>query len=145
MLANIFLVFHMLLYFTRLKAHEISCKIWETRKIFPILHLKRWHNNYLLYEASCNNYFIVKCFLKSNVARVILLHQACLIWFNANLVEAKTTSTSLTWLHFYLHISIPIFCTLPICFVHDGLLQSICFWMFCSKHSITFEKTYLLS
>ena len=25
-------------YFTRLKAREISCKIWETRKIFPILH-----------------------------------------------------------------------------------------------------------
>ena len=29
--------------------------------------------------------------------------------------------------------------------VPDGLLQSICFWMFCSKHSITFENTYLLS
>ena len=30
------------------------------------------------------------------------------------------------------------------CFVFDGLLQSIYFQMFCSKHSITFG-TYLLS
>ena len=30
--------------------------------------------------------------------------------------------------------------TLFICFVLDGLLQSIWFWMFCSKHSISFEK-----
>ena len=38
-----------------------------------------------------------------------------------------------------------ILCTLFICFVLDGLLQSICFRMFCSIHSITFENTYLLS
>ena len=48
----------------------------------------------------------------------------------------------LTALHF--HISIRIFCNLFICLVFDGLLQSICFRMFCSKHSITFD-TYLLS
>ena len=48
----------------------------------------------------------------------------------------------LTALHF--HISIRIFCNLFLCLVFDGLLQSICFRMFCSKHSITFD-TYLLS
>ena len=45
----------------------------------------------------------------------------------------------------YFHISIRIFCNLFICLVFDGLLQSICFRMFCSKHSITFENTYPLS
>ena len=44
----------------------------------------------------------------------------------------------------YFHISIRIFCNLFICLVFDGLLQSICFRMFCSKHSITFD-TYLLN
>ena len=34
-------------YFTRLKAREISCKIWETRKIFPILHSAPCDNNYI--------------------------------------------------------------------------------------------------
>ena len=49
----------------------------------------------------------------------------------------------LTSLYFY--ISIRMFCTLFICLVFDGLLQSICFRMFCSQHSITFENTHLLS
>ena len=44
----------------------------------------------------------------------------------------------------YFHISIRMFCNLFICLVFDGLLQSIYFRMFCSKHSITFD-TYLLS
>ena len=44
----------------------------------------------------------------------------------------------------YFDISIRIFCNLFICLVFDGLLQSIYFRMFCSKHSITFD-TYLLS
>ena len=37
-------------YFTRLKVREISCKIWETRKIFPILHSAPYDNNYLLID-----------------------------------------------------------------------------------------------
>ena len=37
-----------------------------------------------------------------------------------------------------LHISIKIFCILFICFVLDGLRESICCRMFFSKHSITF-------
>ena len=73
------------------------------------------------------------------------LHRACSIYINVNLVEAKTANTNLTWLYFYLHISIQIFCTLLICFALDGLLQSNCFRMFYSKHSITFDNTYLLS
>ena len=44
----------------------------------------------------------------------------------------------------YFHVSIRIFCNLFICLVFDGFLQSVCFRMFCSKHSITFEM-YLLS
>ena len=44
----------------------------------------------------------------------------------------------------YFHISIQIFCNLFSYFVFDGLLQSIYFQMFCSKHSIIFD-TYLLS
>ena len=44
----------------------------------------------------------------------------------------------------YFHISIRMFCNLFICLVFDGLLQSIYFWIFCSKHSIAFD-TYLLS
>ena len=78
------------------------------------------------------------CLLKSNVARVILL---------TKFVEAKTTSTNLTLFYLHLHISIRIFCMYSVnfCFVFHGLLQSNCFQMFCSKHSITFENTYLLS
>ena len=45
----------------------------------------------------------------------------------------------------YFRISIWIFCTQFICLVFDGLLQWICFRMFCSKHSITLENTYLIS
>ena len=44
----------------------------------------------------------------------------------------------------YFHISNRIFCNLFTCLVFDGLLQSIYFRKFCSKHSIDFE-TYLLS
>ena len=46
---------------------------------------------------------------------------------------------------FYFQISSRVFCTLFICLVFSGLLKSICFRMFCSKHLITFEITYLLS
>ena len=46
---------------------------------------------------------------------------------------------------FYFNISILIFWTLFICFVFDGLLWLIHFRMFCSKHSIAFENTCLLS
>ena len=46
----------------------------------------------------------------------------------------------------YFSISISIFSTqLIFWYLFDGLLQSICFRMFCSKHSITFENTYLVS
>ena len=45
----------------------------------------------------------------------------------------------------YFGISIWILCTQFICLVFDGLLQSICFRMFSSKHSITLENTYLIS
>ena len=49
-------------YFTSLWASEIIAKYEKRGKYLPILH-----------EATCDNYFIVKCLLKSNKARVILL------------------------------------------------------------------------
>ena len=46
----------------------------------------------------------------------------------------------------YFPISISIFSTqLIFWYLFDGLLQSICFRMFCSKHLITFENMYLVS
>ena len=45
----------------------------------------------------------------------------------------------------YFLLLICVFCTQLICLVFDGLLQSNCFRMFCSKHSITFENMYRLS
>ena len=59
-------------------------------------------------------------------------------------VEAKNAITNLNSLYFYLRISIRIFCTLFIYFLLDGFLQ-IVFECFGTKHSITFENTYLLS
>ena len=48
-------------YFTRLKVHKISCKIWVTQKVFPILRWSLWDNNYLssktkdeVYQVSVN-------------------------------------------------------------------------------------------
>ena len=43
----IFSSFLIFCYFTRLKARETSDKIWETRKIFPILHSTPCDNNYI--------------------------------------------------------------------------------------------------
>ena len=41
-------------YFTRLKAPKINCKIWETRKIFPILHLAPYDNSNILHPSTEN-------------------------------------------------------------------------------------------
>ena len=46
---------------------------------------------------------------------------------------------------FFFCILIRIFCTLFVCFVLDGLSQSIYIRMFCSKNSITFENMYILN
>ena len=48
--------------FTSLLANEIIAKYEERGKCLPILH-----------EATRDNYFIFRCLLKSNVARVIVL------------------------------------------------------------------------
>ena len=77
----------------------------------------------------------LKCLLKSNAARVILLITSTLLniiylviflfeYFNTNMLY-----------------SLHLFCTRSV----EGFLQSIYFGMFLSKHSITFENTYLLS
>ena len=49
---SLFLVF--CCYFARLKAREISCKKWETWKIFPILHSAPCDNNYLSHIRMIN-------------------------------------------------------------------------------------------
>ena len=48
-------------------------KIWKARKMFAILH-----------EAICNNYFIVKCLLKLNIARVFFsrCYIKGFVWYN---------------------------------------------------------------
>ena len=48
--------------YTSLYASKIIAKYERQGKYLSILH-----------EAMCNNYFIVKCLLKSNVARGILI------------------------------------------------------------------------
>ena len=53
--------------------------IWQIFSSFLIAKYEKL-GKYLpiLHEATCNDYFIVKCLLKSNVARVILLIVSCL-------------------------------------------------------------------
>ena len=69
-------------------------------------------------EATYDNYFIVKCLLKSNIARALLVTYCIeLAQYNYKHVEAKTASTNITWLYSFLYILIQIFCTLFICFV----------------------------
>ena len=61
--------------------------------------------------------------------------------FVASLTNTKSKRST----YVYLHVSSRIFYTLFICFVLDNLLESICFRMFCSKHSITFKNRYVIS
>ena len=49
-------------YFMSLQVSEIIEKYERRRNYFPILH-----------EATCDNYFIFQCLLKSNTAKIILL------------------------------------------------------------------------
>ena len=60
-------------YFLRLQASEIKATYEKQRKYMAIL-----------YDSTCDNYFIVKCLLKSNVTRVILLRYLliALSWLN---------------------------------------------------------------
>ena len=76
-------------------ASEIIAKYEKRGNYLPILH-----------KATCNNYFIVKCLLKSNVSRVVLLtncielaqYNLMLIWNTKT--ETKTATTYLIWLYF---------------------------------------------
>ena len=59
-----------------------------------------------MHEGTCDNYFAVKCLLKSNIARVILLiYYIKLAYYNFILtyykqIDVKTATTNLTWLYF---------------------------------------------
>ena len=95
-------------YFTSLQASEIMAKYEKRGEYLPIL-----------YEEKCDNYFIVKCLLQSNVARVFLLisllRRAFLIQDNVILtqyrqVEAKTASTNLAYLYFQIFDSFVLSC-----------------------------------
>ena len=105
----------------------------------------------ILHKATGNNYFIIKCLFKSNDNLIVLR----VAWYNLMLCgtnkqkqKLQVLTLSSYVLYFlkalYFHISIRIFCNMFICLVFGSLLQLICFWMFCSKHSVTFD-TYLLS
>ena len=102
----------------------------------------------MLYEATCDNYFLNKCFLKPKVARVILLTNCIeLVKYNSTLTYQKQTLQILT-LPGYISICIFQYEHFVPCL---SVLYSLtfcnrfCFRMFCSKHSVTFENTYLLS
>ena len=73
-MANIFRVSHIL-------QHEIIAKYEEREYDLRILH-----------EVTCDNYFTIKCFLKLNMAGAsftCLLHWACLIQCNTDLVQTS--------------------------------------------------------
>ena len=81
-----------------------NSKIWETRilhDILPILHV-----------STCDNYFIVICFLKLNMRRVFFFTEG---WCRDCWIQCNTDT-------FYFHILIQIFCTLFICSVFDAFL-----------------------
>ena len=64
-------------YFTSIYVSEIIVKYEKRVKYLPILH-----------EATFDNYLIVKCLLKLNVSRVILLTNCIeLAWYNLNLTK----------------------------------------------------------
>ena len=94
---------------------EVITKYKKRGKYLPILH-----------ETTCDNYFVVKYLLKLNVAYLLTCYLTCLpislnlLKYNLMLcqyrqAETKSAIANLTWLYFYLNISIRIFCTLFIC------------------------------
>ena len=90
-------------YCTSLQATEIIEKYEKRGNYFPIL-----------YEATCDNYFIGNCLLKSNIARAILLTYLLTAPSLLNIIltyykqkGAKTARISLaTWLFFQLFDSV---------------------------------------
>ena len=63
-------------YFTRLKAREISYKIWETRKIFPILHSSPHDNNYIFSSFLIFSKFLIFCKIWKTRKILAILHSA---------------------------------------------------------------------
>ena len=79
-------------YFTSLWASEIVAKYEKRGKYLSI-----WH------EATCDNYLIIKCLLKSNVSRVMLLTN-CIELALYNLTLTKTETRSKTASTIFLNI-----------------------------------------
>ena len=54
--------------------YSVPCVIWEIFSEFEIATKYEKRGKYLaiLHEATCDNYFIAKCLLKSNESRVTL-------------------------------------------------------------------------
>ena len=96
-------------YFTLLKAREISCKIWETRRIFPILHSAPCDNNYIyhiLSHISCLSQMIkmTKKMERSIPPYMLLLSISIIktlkkLWnmFKVNNKYTRTRSTTSFW------------------------------------------------
>ena len=89
---------------------EIIVKYEKRGKYLPILH-----------EATCGNYFIVKCLLKSNVAWVILIASSLLNIIHKK-VEAKIASMNNLVIFLFVYFNSSMF-TLFICFVLEVLFQ----------------------
>ena len=58
-------------YFTCLKASKISCKISETRKIFPILHSAPYDNNYLHIKKLYFIHFFACCYIRQSLQCIL--------------------------------------------------------------------------
>ena len=100
-------------------SHGAKCNMGNNFGVPHILQLISQALRQLLYKAICDNYFIVICLLKSNVAGIILLIASSLL---------KLTM----FMCFVLHVFF-FFC------------NQFVFEYFFSKHLITFQNTYLLS
>ena len=102
----------------------------------------------MIFDSSFTRILFMKgshlCFTDLLIASSLLniIQGTNLTWYKH--VKTKTACRNLTNLT-HLHISIRIFWNLFTSFVFNSLLESIWVRMFCSKHLITFEKTYLKS
>ena len=118
---------------TQIHNHSVSKRTLNHLARRPV-----WLNDWLfVYELSA-------CGVISHCSHLNFRYCACfeqgISWHSGNYRVWIHSETS-TW-H---DKNIQSICSLFICFELDGLLQSICFRMFSSKHSITFENMHRLS
>ena len=114
------------------KACEIIAKYEKRGKYLSVLK-----------ETTCNNYFVVKCVLKSNMARVFLLtyllHRGYVIQCKSNIARSNRSQLNLSFYFskhltaLYFHTLIRIFYTLFRCFVFNIFCNRFVFECFVSS------------